>query len=1046
MHDTDWHAGNGMLEDAADRALSGSSLSRFLTETSTCLSRWRRQGEGKRTRNGSARKGEGQQAESRCADQCGQIPPIPQREELRQRWSGVVAADHPIDRGAHRLAAEHAGQSVGVRGRPGLRLHLAALVALVMVIAQLPAAGGSLATPQLRFGKVKWEQIGAKRIRFVIESAWTPLTHPASIADTMYCEPLLTSPYSCRNEDERPKLGSTLALKTPTAQPYSNRWVYGDEHLTGHTNGTALRGMRIVEDKSMLPTGRGYMRTLTEVEYEYTHHGVFHAALTGCCRGWEKLLNHRGYGWNVSTTVVVDSLWEPVVGIPPSKGGPYSPDIPYVPEILITKGLATEFHIQAVDHVRSAAPGLCDPGPGGVTTGCRLKYSFGNHEESGFNISYSSYRARKMVGTPVGGTTDLGFPFGIYEPAQFFPADTVDPLDGRIELDSVTGMLRIPKQVSAGMVLAPDTDYRAMSVVIRVTASRVARPDGRASRDPTGGTETPEITVSLDFTLIFQTKFVPRVSLPYLASQPDYTPGPQDVSSAPYVDFFCEYLTDYRLNSTGVVKMLTPPDGLNYTALGSAQRYLQLTHVSDPRFGSNFLINLSWSAPCSAVDLYPSCLVSCTTNDPATDICSPPACFRMEVRGDCLQGDSTWLAPTPPEYLGYPDREPLSVLMGETLQFRVRAGGVAIGERDGITLDGLIGFHRPSVTPIVGPDRMIAVLTDPGLPNGANEGVNMHEGEHNVSRLFSWTPQKGQEGITYLICFQAQSDRKAEYCVPSKRCVRVKAVVPMQFIQEAIIQILPLAPQMKIPAGIPPPPPPPSPRFIDAAGMVTENTRVQIAPGCLVKVRISVDRSVTGALVEPEPSVGIPPGATLSPVPELQGQDLGGGLYRDTYEIAWRPTRDFRHPTYPACIRVRDTLGSRSEASGTIDSLGGASGVELKREHDRCYQYDLLRCRFCAQAEQSLEHVAAYWYGADWIQLWGVNPEITVPDRLPDNALLRLGPTYLVKRGDTLLRLADRYGMTLPQLQALNPEADEKILKPGDALCIMPTVCPVATH
>ena len=40
---------------------------------------------------------------------------------------------------------------------------------------------------------------------------------------------------------------------------------------------------------------------------------------------------------------------------------------------------------------------------------------------------------------------------------------------------------------------------------------------------------------------------------------------------------------------------------------------------------------------------------------------------------------------------------------------------------------------------------------------------------------------------------------------------------------------------------------------------------------------------------------------------------------------------------------------------------------------------------------QSLEHVAAYWYGADWIQMWGANPEITVPDSLPDNALLRLG-------------------------------------------------------
>lgn len=256
------------------------------------------------------------------------------------------------------------------------------------------------------------------------------------------------------------------------------------------------------------------------------------------------------------------------------------------------------------------------------------------------------------------------------------------------------------------------------------------------------------------------------------------------------------------------------------------------------------------------------------------------------------------------------------------------------------------------------------------------------------------------------------------------------------------MHILPLAPQMKIPAGIPPPPPPPSPRFIDAAGMVSDNTRIQIAPGCLVKVRISVDRSIVGAIIEPEPSVGIPPGATLLPVPELQGQNMGGGVYRDTYEISWRPTRDFRHHTYPACLRVKDTLGPRTESTGKVEAVGGASGVAVEREHDRCYIYDMLRCRFCAKAEQSLEHVAAYWYGADWIQLWGVNPEITAPDRLPDNALLRLGPTYLVKKGDTLSRLADRYGMTLSQMRALNPEADEKSLNLGDALCIMPAVCP----
>jgi hypothetical protein len=115
--------------------------------------------------------------------------------------------------------------------------------------------------------------------------------------------------------------------------------------------------------------------------------------------------------------------------------------------------------------------------------------------------------------------------------------------------------------------------------------------------------------------------------------------------------------------------------------------------------------------------------------------------------------------------------------------------------------------------------------------------------------------------------------------------------------------------------------------------------------------------------------------------------------------------------------------------------------VRVKREHDKCFQYDMLRCRACAQAEQSLQSVAGYWYGADWIQMWGANPEITVPDKLPDNALIRLGPTYLVKKGDTLLRLADRYGMTLEQMRTLNPEANEKTLKPGDALCIMPRVC-----
>jgi len=90
--------------------------------------------------------------------------------------------------------------------------------------------------------------------------------------------------------------------------------------------------------------------------------------------------------------------------------------------------------------------------------------------------------------------------------------------------------------------------------------------------------------------------------------------------------------------------------------------------------------------------------------------------------------------------------------------------------------------------------------------------------------------------------------------------------------------------------------------------------------------------------------------------------------------------------------------------------------------------------------------------------MWGSNPEISTPDRLPSEILLRLGPTYHVKvlfesstdaqtlrndeslgkhlvetpmplnlyllkqGGDTLSRLAARFGMSLGALRKLNPD------------------------
>ena len=112
--------------------------------------------------------------------------------------------------------------------------------------------------------------------------------------------------------------------------------------------------------------------------------------------------------------------------------------------------------------------------------------------------------------------------------------------------------------------------------------------------------------------------------------------------------------------------------------------------------------------------------------------------------------------------------------------------------------------------------------------------------------------------------------------------------------------------------------------------------------------------------------------------------------------------------------------------------------------------FAMQRCRFCAQGGQSLAAVARHWFGADWIQLWGANPGdsarpppppppapprpcadlsgapragIKNPDALEENALLRLGPMYRVQGGDTLARLAARFGMSPRQMHALNPDA-----------------------
>mmetsp|Transcript_23938 Transcript_23938/g.57373 ORF Transcript_23938/g.57373 Transcript_23938/m.57373 type:complete len:177 (+) Transcript_23938:1-531(+) len=153
----------------------------------------------------------------------------------------------------------------------------------------------------------------------------------------------------------------------------------------------------------------------------------------------------------------------------------------------------------------------------------------------------------------------------------------------------------------------------------------------------------------------------------------------------------------------------------------------------------------------------------------------------------------------------------------------------------------------------------------------------------------------------------------------------------------------------------------------------------------------------------------------------------------EEWELRWQPSRDFLQDEYPACMEVLDTLNRTS---------GG-----LPAERDTlCVQFKVMRCRYCPTEGQSLMEVAHYWWGSDWIQIWGANAHIRNPLKVQPNELLTLGPTYTVKRGDTMSRLADRFGVTRDRLELLNPHARGGGMAAGMQLCVMPEVCPGQEH
>ena len=108
-----------------------------------------------------------------------------------------------------------------------------------------------------------------------------------------------------------------------------------------------------------------------------------------------------------------------------------------------------------------------------------------------------------------------------------------------------------------------------------------------------------------------------------------------------------------------------------------------------------------------------------------------------------------------------------------------------------------------------------------------------------------------------------------------------------------------------------------------------------------------------------------------------------------------------------------------------------------------CLNFQVAKCKYAVSLEQSIAEVASI-FGTDWIQVFNLN-DLSTPDHiLFRNQVLNVGHKYVVGIGDTVLRIARRFGTTEASIKFLNYELGElqtTNISLGQELCIIPNSC-----
>jgi LysM repeat protein len=289
-----------------------------------------------------------------------------------------------------------------------------------------------------------------------------------------------------------------------------------------------------------------------------------------------------------------------------------------------------------------------------------------------------------------------------------------------------------------------------------------------------------------------------------------------------------------------------------------------------------------------------------------------------------------------------------------------------------------------------------------------------------------WVPVTGQVG-THMFCFDVTAQRPQEFCAPGNAefgCEPLSS--PSQCVNIEVFQDPPPRIWTSYAADLDPH----AQTEYAYVGRTLTFTVYADDDNCKDRPAITMGPMPPGAALAPQATTARPRSVTVT--------SFFGGNHTSTITcetqsrvFSWVIPHTYGGYKGTHCFHATDKCGDDEHCSGELDTA------------EICIPFQVAKCKYAVSLQQTIAEVAAI-FGTDWIQVFNLN-DLPSPDyMLFKNQVLNVGHKYVVGVGDSVLKIARRFGTTDKSINFLNYELGElntTNLAVGQELCIIPNSC-----